>query len=90
MSEAWRKGRAYPIRSWGTEPIGPPHDDREIARDQGVEPFRIPATQIDEEQSRSVFPGTHETPNVDHGTEFRPNVFHQQLSEEEHRRQQEF
>lgn len=23
ITEAWRKGRAYPIRTWGTEPAGP-------------------------------------------------------------------
>lgn len=23
LSEAWRKGRAYPIRTWGTDPAGP-------------------------------------------------------------------
>ncbi|KAJ5095957.1 Phosphatidic acid phosphatase type 2/haloperoxidase [Penicillium alfredii] len=23
LSEAWRKGRAYPIRTWGSEPVGP-------------------------------------------------------------------
>ncbi|PGH04521.1 hypothetical protein AJ79_07047 [Helicocarpus griseus UAMH5409] len=28
LSESWRKGRAYPIRTWGTDPSGPPHAAR--------------------------------------------------------------
>lgn len=55
LSEPWKKGRAYPIRSWGTIASGPSaeHTEREVARDQGVEPFR---TQLPTFGSRDVEP----------------------------------
>ncbi|KAK2752538.1 hypothetical protein FQN55_006651 [Onygenales sp. PD_40] len=31
LSESWRKGRAYPIRSWGTQPVPPSYADRSRA-----------------------------------------------------------
>ena len=42
LSDVWRKGRAYPIRSWGTEPLAPSGERGadEMARDQGREPMR--------------------------------------------------
>ena len=33
VSEPWHKGRAYPIRSWGTEPKAPRQDYQEMPRD---------------------------------------------------------
>ncbi|MCJ1412888.1 phosphatidic acid phosphatase type [Ptychographa xylographoides] len=53
VSEAWRKGQAYPIRSWGTEPMGPSamNAEREMARDQGIEPLRTVPFHVDEEQN---------------------------------------
>jgi diacylglycerol diphosphate phosphatase/phosphatidate phosphatase len=59
VSESWRKGRAYPIRSWGTEPLGPEskHQEREMARDQGVEPLRTAAAREDEEHLADVYAG---------------------------------
>ncbi|KAG7002214.1 hypothetical protein G7Y79_00028g062350 [Physcia stellaris] len=33
VSEPWHKGRAYPIRSWGTEPKVPRQDYQEMPRD---------------------------------------------------------
>lgn len=73
VSESWRKGRAYPIRSWGTEPLGPgsKHKEREMARDQGVEPLRTAAAQEDEEHLANVYAGARD-PAAGH------NAFHQQ------------
>ena len=90
VSEAWRQGRAYPIRSWGTEPLGPPHDEREIIRDRGVEPLRMPATNVDEEQSMPASTTNHETSNRVPSTDLVPDVFHRHLSGAEHNRHQDF
>lgn len=42
LGEAWKKGRAYPMRSWGTEPSMPTEQqvEREFARDRGKEALR--------------------------------------------------
>ena len=48
LHEAWRKGRAYPIRSWGTGPL-PPLGERgadEGARDRGKEPMRATSAPL--------------------------------------------
>ncbi|KAL8776089.1 MAG: hypothetical protein Q9213_008392 [Squamulea squamosa] len=37
VTETWRKGRAYPIRTWGTEPKRPPSADHALLRDEGFE-----------------------------------------------------
>lgn len=52
LSESWRKGRAYPIRSWASEPRSPlPHPrKREVTRDSGIEPLRTNTIRLDEEQ----------------------------------------
>ncbi|KAL1964605.1 hypothetical protein VTN77DRAFT_6779 [Rasamsonia byssochlamydoides] len=42
ITEPWRKGRAYPIRSWGTEPMAPPGQGRSIKYTESVEPLRNP------------------------------------------------
>ncbi|KKA22860.1 PAP2 domain protein [Rasamsonia emersonii CBS 393.64] len=42
ISEAWRKGRAYPIRSWGTEPTPPMSQERSLKYAESVEPLRNP------------------------------------------------
>lgn len=76
VSESWRKGRAYPIRAWGKGPAMPPP----VADD--VQPLRVVRTQTDEEQGiSSAVPGSEE-----HGG----NVFRQQISQSQRRRQQEF
>ena len=88
LSEPWRKGRAYPIRSWGTEPVGPLDSEREVARDQGVEPLRTPAMRIDEEQPHTEHPELDVRSDPD-SNESR-NVFREQIAETNHLRQQEY
>jgi hypothetical protein len=39
LSEPWKKGRAYPIRSWGTEPTAPAHVPLR-SDDESVMPLR--------------------------------------------------
>ena len=78
-AESWRKGRAYPIRSWGTEPVGP-HEaivDREVARDQGVEPWRTPR-----------IPSNRDNDDPEHNGQ--TNVFRKQVSATERLRRAEF
>ena len=52
LTEPWRKGRAYPIRSWGTEPV-PPNTNPGFTRiNDSVEPTR----SADEEDRRGREP----------------------------------
>ena len=93
VSEAWRKGRAYPIRSWATEPLGPSpmHAEREMARDQGVEPLRTTQAPVDEEQTGMDFPTgvILPDPDMDPRSSGR-NVFRKQIIQSELSRQQDY
>lgn len=44
ITEAWKKGRAFPIRSWGSEPVPPPATmpARFLNESQSTEPLRHP------------------------------------------------
>ena len=88
LSEPWRKGRAYHIRSWATEPTAPQPDKREVARDAGVEPFRSTAMRPDEEQPRIVFTAPEPAAPASN-TEQEGNVFRKQISESQRRRMDE-
>ncbi|KAL5401252.1 hypothetical protein PMIN06_000583 [Paraphaeosphaeria minitans] len=79
VSESWRKGRAYPIRAWGKGPAMPP-PTVEVADD--VQPLRPVRSATDEEQgTSSAIPGADEHSG---------NVFRQQISQSQRRRQEEF
>lgn len=94
ISESWRKGRAYPIRSWGSEPTEPSakQEEREVARDQGVEPLRTATIDHDEERIvTALHPLRQEQPAVSSpNAKPVPNVFRQQVSETERLRPQGF
>lgn len=50
LGEPWKKGRAYPMRSWGSQPAPPSdaHAEREHERNQGKESLRrtpLPQTE---------------------------------------------
>lgn len=78
VSESWRKGRAYPIRTWGKSPTPPSATD--VADD--IQPLRIVRSATDEEQgTSSAIPGDEA-----HSS----NVFRQQISQSQRRRQEEF
>lgn len=83
VTETWKKGRAHPIRTWGREPVAPPT----IRIDEDTEPLR-PI-----EPPRDVERGTasgFSAPPVSGGIDGRgDNVFRQQVSETQRRRQQE-
>lgn len=53
LSEPWRKGRAYPIRSWGTQSVAPVANNPGFARiNESTEPIR----STDEEDRRGREP----------------------------------
>lgn len=85
VTETWRKGRAYPIRSWGKEPEIPP--EAYPINHEGREPLRREDSlkTIDEEQPiRSGETGATSTADVgESGT----NVFRQQISNSQRHRQ---
>lgn len=89
VSESWRKGRAYPIRSWASGPRSPRPGEREVSRDRGVEPLRTNTIHVDEEQPNS----TSNAPRMSRQTSYAEpegNVFRQQISKSQRLRQAEF
>ena len=90
ISETWRKGRAYPIRSWASEPRSPRPEERQVARDQGVEPLRTNSGRIDEEQPGSAFKAPRMLPRQASYAEPEVNVFRQQVSRSQRLRQGQF
>jgi diacylglycerol diphosphate phosphatase/phosphatidate phosphatase len=73
LSEPWRKGRAYPIRSWGTEPTVPLDQGRSVRYAESVEPLRNPDEErldvpgvrrlsLQSGQDASVSPSPHPLP----------------------------
>lgn len=90
FSEPWRKGRAYPIRSWASEPRSPRPEERQVSRDQGVEPLRPNTGRIDEEQPGSAFRAPPVLPRQPSYTEAGDNVFRTQISRSQRLRQREF
>ncbi|PSN70187.1 lipid phosphate phosphatase 1 [Corynespora cassiicola Philippines] len=81
ISETWRKGRAYPIRSWGQGPQPP-----RIQVEEDVEPLRTIARPADEESGTAS--GFVPQPPID-GNEHGGNVFRQQISQSQRRRHDE-
>lgn len=91
LSESWRKGRAYPIRSWASGPRKPRSDERQMSRDQGVEPLRSATIRTDEEQPNPRLKSPRGPPPraaTYSGPE--ENVFRQQISKSQRLRQAEF
>ena len=83
LQETWRKGRAYPIRSWGREPVKPPV----IQVDEDVQPLRPTRAPTDEE--RPAASGFSSATAVAGANEHQGNVFRQQISQSQRRRQQD-
>ncbi|KAL0255084.1 hypothetical protein SLS55_009612 [Diplodia seriata] len=85
VSETWRKGRAFPIRSWGKEPEIPA--EAYPINHEGREPLRDAASlkTIDEEQPmRGADTGATDIDANDPAA----NVFRQQISNSQRHRQQ--
>lgn len=73
VTESWRKGRAYPIRTWGTEPTVPASEYNGLMLDGEDEP----------PQRNRTFP-------LDATGAQTENVFRQQISRSQRRRQDDF
>lgn len=84
LSEPWKQGRAYPIRTWATEPAGPDAVavEREVSRHQGTEPLRAPVRNDEEQYAASSGAAVPEA-----GSSVEGNVFRQQISQSQRRRQ---
>ena len=85
LGDTWRKGRAYPIRSWGTEPVRPETMtiEREVARDKGRDRLHsAPLPNMEWAPS----PLSEDAENGVHSG----NVFREQVANSERLRQQEF
>ncbi|KAF2703869.1 PAP2-domain-containing protein [Pleomassaria siparia CBS 279.74] len=83
VTETWQKGRAYPIRAWGRDPVGPPNPALRLEENvRPLQPMRVPT---DEERGPS---SGFSSDTVVTGTDVPPgtNVFRQQISQSQRRR----
>jgi diacylglycerol diphosphate phosphatase/phosphatidate phosphatase len=83
VSETWRKGRAYPIRAWGKASRVPPTPT--IMIDEDVQPLRPMGKPVDEERGEAS--GYSSTTAVPGASDQGGNVFRQQVSDSQRRRQ---
>lgn len=84
VTETWRKGRAYPIRAWGRGPAPPPNNNPTITIDEDVEPLRPMGhpSNVERGEASGFSASTAVAGDVDQG-----NVFRQQISDSQRRRQ---
>ncbi|KAL8725111.1 MAG: hypothetical protein Q9166_007553 [cf. Caloplaca sp. 2 TL-2023] len=83
VTESWRKGRAYPIRTWGAEPKRPVSADHTLLRDEEVEVPRNPPIR-----SRSQTWNARSQTAA--GDPSGGNVFREQISRSQRQRQHDF
>ncbi|KAF1958786.1 PAP2-domain-containing protein [Byssothecium circinans] len=81
VSESWRKGRAYPIRSWGRGPAPPPP---QVEVDDNLV-FRRAPSDVERGEASGFSSEAPTAAGDDHGG----NVFRQQIHQSQRRRQQE-
>lgn len=89
ISEPWKKGRAYPIRSWASGPRIPRSEER-TTRDHVLVPLQRRSTNrgmVDEEQPPHI---SRQASYSEHVGDPGNNVFRQQLSKSQRMRQNEF
>ncbi|KAI9766629.1 MAG: hypothetical protein M1840_006440 [Geoglossum simile] len=88
ISEYWKKGRAYPIRTWGRPPVNPTDRDPSVIEDEGLEPFRQPEMKpTDEEEAGDGFSSAAAPSAMQAGSK---NVFRKQISDTQRLRQQSY
>ncbi|KAF2022065.1 PAP2-domain-containing protein [Aaosphaeria arxii CBS 175.79] len=86
VSETWRKGRAYPIRAWGRQPIAPEQLTTRI--DEDVEPLRPLRREPTDVEDRAAASGFSAQATAGAGsTSPGVNVFREQISQSQRRRQ---
>ncbi|CAI6335695.1 unnamed protein product [Periconia digitata] len=81
ITETWRKGRAYPIRSWGS---GPEPPSTRLATGEDAEPLR--SAPLDVERGDASGFSTNPVASGGNGG---GNVFREQINQSQRRRQQE-
>lgn len=86
VTETWRKGRAYPIRAWGRGPTLPPQPTPTIMIDEDVRPLRSVGKSDEERGAASGFSSNTTVPA---DNEHSGNVFRQQISNSQRRRNEE-
>jgi hypothetical protein len=85
VSETWRKGRAYPIRAWGRGADPPPDSTPTIMVDEDVQPLRPMGHPSDAERGESS--GYSSNTAVEGESSNGANVFRQQISDSQRKRQ---
>ncbi|ERF70227.1 hypothetical protein EPUS_00415 [Endocarpon pusillum Z07020] len=85
VSETWKKGRAYPIRTWGTEMKGPPamNGNELVQKDTDMEPYR---TRIAPSLSTTNTPGLAPGISQEQEQSQSGNVFRDQISRSQRQR----
>jgi diacylglycerol diphosphate phosphatase/phosphatidate phosphatase len=86
VSETWRKGRAYPIRAWGRGADPPPDSTPTIMVDEDVQPLRPMGHPSDAERGESSGYSSN-TAVSGEGDNNGSNVFRQQISDSQRKRQ---
>ncbi|KAF2205958.1 lipid phosphate phosphatase 1 [Delitschia confertaspora ATCC 74209] len=89
VSETWRKGRAYPIRSWGREPVAPPTVPPSIRVEEDTEPLRAVNRQGDIERGEASGFSSSSAPVSGRGDGRGGNVFREQIHSSQRRREQD-
>ncbi|KAL8799094.1 MAG: hypothetical protein Q9182_006157 [Xanthomendoza sp. 2 TL-2023] len=83
VTETWRKGRAYPIRTWGSEPKRPVSGDHALLQDEVIEPSHIQPIRGRSQTWNA--PSQTNTNEASAG-----NVFREQISRSQRQRRPEF
>ncbi|KAL8883528.1 MAG: hypothetical protein Q9215_008177 [Flavoplaca cf. flavocitrina] len=78
VAEPWRKGRAYPIRTWGAAPKPPASAEHTILRDDEFEAPPLPARSRSQTWNAPTNPAVAGAGGV--------NVFREQISRSQHQR----
>jgi membrane-associated phospholipid phosphatase len=84
LGETWKKGRAYPIRTWGTEMKGPPPmgGNDLVQKDMDMEPY---STRVPPSSATVLVPGAGPAPHQQQAQE-EGNVFRDQISRSQRQR----
>ncbi|KAI9893678.1 MAG: hypothetical protein M1814_005893 [Vezdaea aestivalis] len=80
ITDSWRKGRAYPIRTWGRDPVHPA-ERQDSLYEKSVEPMRTPVRPDIEAANTSYEPSTDSAQG---------NVFREQVHRSQGQRRAEY
>jgi diacylglycerol diphosphate phosphatase / phosphatidate phosphatase len=90
VGETWKKGRAYPIRTWGTEVKGPPPmgGNELVQKDSDLEPYRTRVAAASSSSAHMPGVGLGVDPSAQQSQQQREsgNVFRDQISRSQRQR----